>query len=971
MNYFKPHYTDLRWPIKEDGTPGLRMPQLGAMHAIAAHFTRHATPAIVTMPTGSGKTVVISATPYLLRANRVLVLTPSRIVREQISEEFAGLLDLRRFSVVDARLPAPTVYNITGKMDSLDEWLNLRPYDVVIGTPNSTSPEFPGVAQPPLDFFDLVIVDEAHHSAARSWKRLLEQDQLSSAKQVLFTATPFRRDRRELVGKLAYVYELRDAYRDGVFGQLGYQPITARDGNVDLAIARAAAARLRADRAEGLEHVLMVRTGTKSRARDLLDFYSRHTELKLQLVIGEHTLARLRSTLDKLRAGELDGIVCVDMLGEGFDLPNLKVAALHTPHRSLPVVLQFIGRFARTNAPNLGRAVFFAAESDMEIERQRLYDQGAAWEEIIPNLSSARVREEEEVRESLGTFMAAEEPPEDAPDLSLYSLRPYHHVKILESPQRLDVSREIQAPPGFTIVHRHTSVDESTSVYVLQSRVRPEWTSVDHLDSVSHELVVLYFDESTRLLFVCSSLRTEGLYAHFAQQFGDVRPLGGLSFKKVNRVLLDLDELRLFNIGMRNASATRRSESYRTLAGPNVGGDTLELADRRRYRRGHWFGAAMDGAEPVTIGLSTASKVWSNTSSQIPKLIAWCKRLARKIVSERVPVTNSGLDHLPTGEEMEQIPDGVVYVDWNESAYLYPTTVLFMKPDGREGECQLLDLDLFVDRERSSREGIVIRAVGPDVQETAIFRIEGNPVFFEADGANVLHVRDEDAVVDISTYLNRHWPTFYTANCASFEGCNYFDPVNPRLSPFQPNRIEPIDWLAAGVDIEAEFANASPGQRDIHQYVRDRLTDSGVQVVFYDHGTGELADFLTLAVRVDDVLATLFHCKASSALNPSERVEDLYEVCGQAIKSARWVDRRLMLDRLEKRVARGSAFLRGTMEQARPLLSGDLPLSLQITLVQPGLSRAALTVVGGNLLSAVDEFVFGGRCTRIKVLGSA
>jgi hypothetical protein len=45
------------------------------------------------------------------------------------------------------------------------------------------------------------------------------------------------------------------------------------------------------------------------------------------------------------------------------------------------------------------------------------------------------------------------------------------------------------------------------------------------------------------------------------------------------------------------------------------------------------------------------------------------------------------------------------------------------------------------------------------------------------------------------------------------------------------------------------------------------------------------------------------------------------------------------------------------MEQARTLLSGDLPLSLQITLVQPGLSRAVLTVMRGNLFSAVDEFV--------------
>lgn len=43
-------------------------------------------------------------------------------------------------------------------------------------------------------------------------------------------------------------------------------------------------------------------------------------------------------------------MICVDMLGEGFDFPNLKIAAIHEPHKSLASTLQFIGRFARTNA---------------------------------------------------------------------------------------------------------------------------------------------------------------------------------------------------------------------------------------------------------------------------------------------------------------------------------------------------------------------------------------------------------------------------------------------------------------------------------------------------------------------------------------------------------------------------------------------------------------------------------------------
>jgi superfamily II DNA or RNA helicase len=964
MNYFKPHYVDLHWPIKQSAEPGLRPPQLGAMHAVAAHFTRHNTPAIVTMPTGSGKTVVISALPYLLRAERVLVLTPSRMVREQLVEEFTNLLDLRRFGVMPMSVPAPTVYNVTEKLSTLDHWANLRPYDVIVGTPNSVSPEFQDVARPPLNFFDVVLVDEAHHAAARSWKELLEY--LSPAKQVMFTATPFRRDRRELVGKLVYVYELRAAFNDGVFGKLEYIPVDPEGNDPDIAIAKAASARLRADQKAGLAHLVMVRTGTKSRAADLVHLYEKYTDLKLQMVIGDHSLKRLRATVDALKKGEIDGIICVDMLGEGFDLPNLKIAALHTPHKSLAVTLQFIGRFARTTAKDLGRAAFFAIESDLEIERQRLYDQGAAWEDIIPNLSATRIQQEEETREILGTFEAAEETIEDAPDLSLYSLRPYHHLKILHSREPIDISQELQPPPGFSIIHRHLSIEENTAVYVLQSRTRPEWTSVDHLDTIVHELLVLFFHEESGFFFVCSSLRTQGFYEHIAAQFGNRGPLRGLSFKKINRVLLDLRDLRLFNVGMRNATATKRSESYRTVAGPSVD-ETIELADRRRFRRGHWFGSANDDGTSVTIGLSTASKVWSNTTSQIPQLVTWCKHLARKIASDRIPQTNSGLDHLPMGEEIELIPADVSYIDWNESAYFNPPLVTYRKNDDMMEECQLLDLELGVDRTRIHQEWLGLTITAEGGSHSINFRLDRNPIYFEDDGEARIFVEDSDGAVSIADYLNRNLPTFYTANCGSFEGCNYFDPSVLNIVPFSPDRIESVDWEAANVDIEVEI-----GQRNsVHAYLRDRLLATDAQIILYDHGPGELADFVTFNVRADDILVSLYHCKGSSMPQAGERVDDLYELCGQAIKSVRWVGRQLLSGAINRRSARHSPFLRGTLEQTQELLSGDLPFKLQIILVQPGLSKVNLTHRGGNLLASVDEYVRGGRCVRIKVWASA
>jgi superfamily II DNA or RNA helicase len=965
MNYFKPHYKDLRWPIKDGPAPGMRQPQLGALHAIGAHFSRHRGPAIVTMPTGSGKTAVISAVPFLLRAERVLVLTPSRMVREQIAEEFRGLIDLKILGVLDANLPTPSVCVVESKITDFQEWLNFRPYDVVIGIPNSISLEIEGVPPPPLNFFDVVLVDEAHHAAARSWRGLLEQ--LSLAKQVMFTATPFRRDRLELIGKLVYVYELRDAYHDGVFGQLEYQPVLAGAGDTDLAIAHAAAARLRSDQASGLAHLIMVRTGTKARAAQLANLYQNHTDLKLQVVTSDHSLKRLRKVVEQLRDKALDGIVCVDMLGEGFNLPNLKIAALHTPHRSLAVTLQFIGRFARTNAPDLGSAVFFALESDMEVEKQKLYDQGAAWEEIIPNLSSEKVLEEEQTREVLGTFQAAAEPDQEL-DLSLYSLRPYHHVKVLSSPQPIDISKEIEPPPGFGIVHRHVSIDEATAVYILRCRVKPEWTSVEHLDTVSHELLILYFHQSTGLLFVCSSLRTDGLYDHIADQFGGTSPLRGLAFKKVNRVLLDLEELRFFNIGMRTIGATRPSESYRTIAGPNVD-EAIELSDRREFRRGHWFGSAKDNGAATTIGLSVASKVWSNSSSQIPRLIAWCNRLASKISSERTPHTNSGLDHLATGDELTAIPENVVYVDWNESTYYAPCRITFVGRDGTSNEGQLLDMDLVLDRRRSTDQRLGLKLVADQFSCNLTFALDGNPIFFEQDPPEGVDLEAPEANGGIAAYLNHHLPTFFTADCGSFEGCNYFDPPNPDAPPFDPARIETIE-SDENVDIQTEFGTAAQGKRSIHTYIQERLLASPAQIVLYDHGTGELADFVALESRADDVLVSLFHCKGSSTEDPGERVEDLYEVCGQAVKSARWVNRKPLIDALHRRTARGSVFVRGSLEESLELLDDRFPISLQIVLVQPGLRKASVRTRTSPLLGAVDDFVRGGRCNRIRVIAS-
>src|SRR5439155_24118938 len=46
------------------------------------------------------------------------------------------------------------------------------------------------LTQFPDGFFNMIIVDEAHHSAATSWQKVIER--FPDAKVVLLTATPFR-----------------------------------------------------------------------------------------------------------------------------------------------------------------------------------------------------------------------------------------------------------------------------------------------------------------------------------------------------------------------------------------------------------------------------------------------------------------------------------------------------------------------------------------------------------------------------------------------------------------------------------------------------------------------------------------------------------------------------------------------------------------------------------------------------------
>jgi hypothetical protein len=71
---------------------------------------------------------------------------------------------------------------------------------------------------------------------------------------------------------------------------------------------------------------------------------------------------RKAQVLGALSGGQCHLIVCVDMVGEAFDMPNLKIAVFHDNRGSLGPVIQLVGLLARTQSSTpIGPASVFVS----------------------------------------------------------------------------------------------------------------------------------------------------------------------------------------------------------------------------------------------------------------------------------------------------------------------------------------------------------------------------------------------------------------------------------------------------------------------------------------------------------------------------------------------------------------------------------------------------------------------------------
>jgi superfamily II DNA or RNA helicase len=148
MAYFADNFHRLTLKTESHADLGLRECQIGAYWAVLAHFIMSSSPALLSLPTGSGKTALMHILAFGLRATRVLVIEPSTILRDQVAASFETLQTLKDIGVAPSDLKRPTTLSREGQVKSNAEWVDLKQYEVVVATPHTTSPEYPEIAKP-------------------------------------------------------------------------------------------------------------------------------------------------------------------------------------------------------------------------------------------------------------------------------------------------------------------------------------------------------------------------------------------------------------------------------------------------------------------------------------------------------------------------------------------------------------------------------------------------------------------------------------------------------------------------------------------------------------------------------------------------------------------------------------------------------------------------------------------------------
>jgi hypothetical protein len=213
------------------------------------------------------------------------------------------------------------------------------------------------------DEFDYLLVDEFHHAAARTYRRLI--DHFRADFLLGLTATPERLDGADLLALCGdnVVFECNlvagiargDLARFDYFGiadEVDYTPIPWRNGRFEPeALTDAVATR---DRARQALDEWRAKGGGPTlgfcvtvRHADFMAQFFREAGVTAAAVHSGSTSAPRTQTIDALRSGAVEVVFSVDVFNEGLDVPAVATILMLRPTESPVVFLQQLGRGLR------------------------------------------------------------------------------------------------------------------------------------------------------------------------------------------------------------------------------------------------------------------------------------------------------------------------------------------------------------------------------------------------------------------------------------------------------------------------------------------------------------------------------------------------------------------------------------------------------------------------------------------------
>ncbi|QPQ35782.1 DEAD/DEAH box helicase [Lysinibacillus sp. JNUCC-52] len=943
---------------------GLRLPQFGALSAIRAHWAISNFPATIVLPTGTGKSETMYATIISERISSTLIIVPSNLLREQIFEGARNFGILPKLKMISNNVIYPTTFLYKSKVEDKDEIAviaALEEANIVVSTPGMIKKMPANVLDKLFERVEVVIFDEAHHLAAPDWRTVKER--FLGKKILQFTATPFRNDGRKVDGKIIFNYGLALAQKAGYFKPIDFYPIQEFDERKsDEEIAKVAIQHLVEDVEQGYEHVLLARAKTQKRADELYEnIYSQYKKYNPVVIHTGIPAAKRNEYLKQVKNGNSKIVVCVDMFGEGIDIPTLKIAAIHDKYKSLPITLQFIGRFARTSSNNVGNAKLITnvAMDDLKESIEELYHQDSDWNQLLNIHSHQAIDKEVELSEFIGNFEKGHVKEIDLSQLKMkISTRMFRYLSkrtFVEGwKQVLDQDRTT------------TLINEMDSVYIFIEEIETKvvWSDQKDIVQYDYDFFVLFFDKENGIIHINETDAGKGNRL-VESMFPEALAIKGDS---IYRSLDGINRLMLGTLGLKQQPSGRIS--FRMFAGTDIKSGINE-AIASGSTKSNLFGYGYQDGGKISIGCSYKGKIWMRWVERINFWTDWCKKIGEKVMDHSID-TNNILNNSLALEVIKEFPEGVPY------KILLPEIIEVSNSSTKQ---------LYISKEQKEFPFFQTDLKNPSLVKDKLrfeFWINERKFVFEQfineisygfkqiEGEELI-VKSGQKTVKMTEFLYENSPEI---SFIQSDGTiiivqeNLKTVIKPKSDiELPPDSFYAIDWNELGVDIKSESQGRERKTNSIQYATIHNIVDQTSDIIFDDDGSGEIADVVSVKIDTErqKIVFHLYHCKYSQGERAGARVSDLYEVCGQAEKSIMWndnileiVQRMIVRENTRQKKFDETRFEKGdlqTLYKLKKMVKSGFETEFGISIVQPGVSILELSNSMKQIILATDAYL--------------